>query len=205
MPDAPPANPPELPEELDDAAYQRALALILDVGSSLVSELKTPSKEVTVIDRANAFERVALANRRTIILSRDIAQFPTEPASRETKRTHARQQVIRTVEESIGNKAEPADAPALRLELLERVDAPEFDTDLAHRSPGELIQEICRDLGLADIPAVLRYPRRTPEDIAILRAQAAAPAGSGLPQWLAAVTPQAKRNETSSDIRLKEH
>ena len=160
---------PELPfPELDDAAYQRALSVLLDVGTALAQELKSPAADVTVVQRATAFPNVATAVRRTIILSRHIAAAPnaaaTDPA---TKRTDARKHIIREVEDTIGEHADPADADALRVELLERLDSPEFDAELAQHEPGYLIQELCRDLGLANRPFLASYTRRTPDDIAI--------------------------------------
>ena len=190
---------------LDDAACQRALAILVDVGTALAQELKIPSKDITLAARTAAFARVSEAVRRNITLSRHITASPVEAVSAVTKRTLARKQVIRAVDESIETNADPAEAPVLRIELLERLDAPEFDADLTHRPRGELILELCRDLGLANVPGLRHFPRRTPDDIAILCAQAAAPAGSGLPQWLAAAAPQAAINDTEPTIRLKEH
>ena len=173
----------ELPD-LDDTAYQSALAIVLDVGTSLVQELKAPSPDQTPVQRAHAFPNLATAIRRTIILSRDIAKTPQSKTAPERHRATARKDIIRSVEDTIDQKADPADTGALRIELLERVDQPEFDADLAHRSRADLIQELCRDLGLANRPFIASFARRTPDDIAILCAQAAAPAGAGLPTWL---------------------
>ncbi|MGI4801858.1 MAG: hypothetical protein ACRYF2_21460 [Janthinobacterium lividum] len=179
---------PELPvPELDDAAYQRALSVLLEVGTALAQELKSPTADVTVVQRATAFPNVATAIRRTIILSRHIAADPNSAAAAAdpaTKRTHARKHIIREVEDTIGEHADPADAAALRVELLERLDSPEFDAELSTHEPGHLIQELCRDLGLANRPFLASYTRRTPDDIAILCAQAAAAPGAGLATWL---------------------
>lgn len=180
MPDAEPPFP-----ELDDAAYQRALSVLLDVGTALAQELKSPAADVTVVQRATAFPNVATAIRRTIILSRHIAGAPrSEAADPATRRTDARKHIIRKVEDTIGERADPADAGALRVELLERLDSPEFDAELATHEPEYLIQELCRDLGLANRPFLASYTRRTPDDIAILCAQAAATPGAGLATWL---------------------
>ena len=197
--------------DLDDAAYQRALAVLLDVGTALALELKSPADQAagqtasqTVVQRANAFPNLALAVRRTIILSRHIAEHPHTATASDARRAGARRKIIRDVEDIIADEADPAKADALRVELLERLDQPEFDAELAARSPADLVWDLCRDLGLAYksyVPAALR---RTPDDIAVLCAQAAAPAGSGLPQWLAAAAPQAARNDAAAAIRLKE-
>ena len=63
------------------------------------------------------------------------------------------------------------------------MDYLDFDEDLAHRAVDDRIGELCHDLGLANTAGFQRYPRRTPEDIALLCTQTAAPAGSGLPRW----------------------
>ncbi|MDP9095772.1 MAG: hypothetical protein M3N26_04310 [Pseudomonadota bacterium] len=178
MSDALPALP-----DLDDAACQRALAILLEIGTSLAQELKSPSAETTLVQRAAAFPNVALAVRRTIILSRHITNDPRTAIPLPTQRADARRRIIREVEDTIGDKADPADADALRVELLERIDQPEFDTDLAHRSPTDLIRELCRDLGLFNRPYLPSYLRRTPDDIAILCAQAAAETGATLARW----------------------
>ena len=172
--------------DLDDAACQRALAILLDVGTSIAQELKAASPTLSIADRATAFDRVALAVRRTVILSRHIAEAAASaraaPVHADTRRAMQRKQVIRTVEETIGRKADPAEAGTLRRELLERVDTLDFETDLEHRQPAELIRDLCRDLGLADIPGQPTL-RRTPDDIARLCAQAAALPGTGLHLW----------------------
>ncbi len=202
---------PTTPAPLDDDAYQRALATILDVGTAILLELKVPDPAVPVTARAAAFDRVAEAVRRTIILSKHITQTA---AAAHTKHAAARKQIIRAVQDNIQRAAPPADAEALRLELLERVDAPEFIDDVDNRPPGDLIAELCRDLGLATaLPGLRPALRRTPDDIAVLCAQAAAEPGSGLPQWLAAATPQAIANDAAppppdipapSDLHLRQ-
>lgn len=192
MPDPEPC--PDLPD-LDDAACQRALAVLLDVGTALALELKSPADDLTVVQRATAFPNVATAVRRTVILVRHIAATPraaaphaaaSHAATPAASRTGARKHIIREVEDSIVQNADPADAGSLRLELLERLDAPEFETELAQRTPADLIAELCRDLGLANHPYAPPYARRTPDDIAILDAQAAAAPGAGLATWFPA-------------------
>ena len=184
MPEA--ATPTEL-----DQAHQRALAMLVDIGTSLAIECKTPTQSAPLHTRTLAFARVAEAIRRTILLSQHIAHRATqaaqtaaaEAAAAKSKRDTARKQVIRAVEDTIERDAHPADAQALRRELLERIDAPEFADDLAQRTPAQLIAELCRDMALANLPGNNPAPRRTPEAIARLCAQAAAAPGAGLAQW----------------------
>lgn len=188
--------------DLDDADYQHALAILLDVGLSIAKDLKTPGENGTAIARGAAFEGVARAVRRSIVLSRHIRDaIPAaaqKRAEEQATRSQARRQVLRRVEDAINRKVTHlAEAAPLRAELLERIDAPEFAEDLANRSPDALVAEICRDLGLAALPGTRPDLRRTPDDIAILAAQAAAPSGSGLPQWIGAADPQARLNDAA--------
>ena len=193
MPDATTSLHPEL----DEAALQRALAVLIDVGTALVLECKIPTPEANLATRALAYARAAEAVRRTILLAQHIAQSTTRAtqsaetatAAAQSKRATARKQILRAVEDTIQRAARPANAQALRLELLERIDSPDFADDLANRPPEQLIAELCRDMALADLPGRRPALRRTPDDIAILCAQAAAPPGAGLLQWVA-VHPQ---------------
>ena len=172
-------------DRLDEEAYQRALAILLDVGTSIARELKQADPAVSVAARAAAFDRVALAIRRTIILSQHVAASAVAAAAAAAERVRRRKHLLRTVEEKIDQLAPPEQVPELRRELLERLDQPETDDDLTHLPPHKVLAMICADLGLqeyANTPTL----RRTPDDIALLCAQAAAAAGSGLPQWAAA-------------------
>ena len=87
--------------------------------------------------------------------------------------------MIRGVEDVIEVKAsDPGEAESLRVELLDRMDAPDLEYDIETRPPDEMVTEICRDLGLGDCPAgVVKWRRRTPEMIAVLSAAAAEPSG----------------------------
>ncbi len=161
-----------LPDELDDAACKRALAVLVDVGSALALECKTPGPDAGLAERAKAFERVALAVRRTVLLFQHLKATLVAPERRELQ---ARKEIIREVEDAIEIKADPADADALRVELVERLESLDFADDLAHRSPADLIRELCSDLGLVtNFSGRPLHRRRTPDDIAILCAQAAA-------------------------------
>lgn len=192
-------QPDALLFDLNDADYQHALAVLLDVGLSIAKDLKAPEEKNTAIARGAAFEGVARAVRRSIVLSRHIRDAVPAAARQEATRAQARRQILRGVEDTINRKVTRlGDAEALRAELLERIDAPEFAEDLANRSPDILVAEICRDLGLATLPGMRPDLRRTPDDIAILAAQAAAPSGSGLPQWIGVADTQARLNDADA-------
>ena len=70
------------------------------------------------------------------------------------------------------------DPEALGNELLERLDAPDLEDDIAGRPVAAVIADICRDLGLASIPNARVWKRRTPGDVEALCARAAAPPGT---------------------------
>jgi hypothetical protein len=58
---------------------------------------------------------------------------------------------------------------------MDRLDGPDLDGFDLDRPVADLIADICRDLGLAAAPGTHPWKRRTPDDIAILCARAAAP------------------------------
>jgi hypothetical protein len=143
-----------------------------------------------------AFERISRSVRRTIHLAERIGQ-PPKPAQPAKDRTHRRKRIIRAVEDTIERTTEKPDAERLNDEFQERLDTEEFDDDLETRPLADLIAEICSDLGVAEIPQPPRaekskpredeissapsaanpHPsgkRRTPEDLKILAARAAA-------------------------------
>ena len=114
-----------------------------------------------------AFDRLARAVRRSILLARSLAAPP--PKDLAAHRTAARKQVIRAVEDAIQRAAQDAHdaqshdaAEALTAELHDRLDAPDLDWDLANRPIADIIAEIRRDLGLASPPGDTPWRRRTP-------------------------------------------
>ena len=191
-----PIPPPTAQDLNEDAQHRRVLALLVDLGAALAEEItKTP--EATPALRAEAFERVSRATRRTILVARHVAQqiahraaehqLAPSPAQR---RTTARARLIREVEDTIQTKARPSEADALRAELIDRLDAPELEADLINRPTADLIAEFLRDLGLAHPPGVRAIGRRTPSDIARLNLLAALPPGQAAA--LAATLPAPK-------------
>ena len=133
-----------------------------------------------LVSLAAAFDHIARAVRRCIAL----AQSLDKPAPNSARhRAAARKRIIRAVEDLIQRPSDDAgrdtDSPeTLRAELHERMDAPDLDDDLRDRPTADIIQEICRDLGLAAQPGTRPFKRRTPADIAQLNARAAAPSGT---------------------------
>ena len=129
-----------------------------------------------------AFDRLARAVRRSILLARSLAKPPPPAKDPAAHRTAARKQVIRVVEDAIQRASQDAHdaeshdaAEALTAELHDRLDAPDLDNDLVTRPIADIITEIRRDLGLASPPGDTPWRRRTPADLAQLQTRAAAP------------------------------
>jgi len=132
-----------------------------------------------------AFDRLARAVRRSIALARRLND-PVAPAKDPAAhRAAARKRILREVEDAIGRTSQDdrdaGDAESLTAELHDRLDGPDLDDDLASRPVADIITELCRDLGLAAMPGTTPWKRRTPADIAALRARAAAPTGAPQP------------------------
>ena len=213
------SQPALAPPEIDhDAEDVEALRRLIAIGMALADAISTHAVPHAIASDSNAihsttpdsdapdsathpappehrdlaFERVALAVRRTILLKRHIIEGATADASHKPKpklddnqRTAARTRVIRDVEDAVSlQHGRSEHAETLRLELVERLDAPDFDADLAARPVADIIQDLRRDLGLAGA----RFCRRTPEIAAALAALAAAPPGRTL-ERLATMTP----------------
>ena len=85
------------------------------------------------------------------------------------------------MEDVIHRRATSPRAESLHAELNERLDAPDLDDDLETRPVADIIAEICRDLGLDDMPGAHPRKRRTPADVATLHARAAAPSAGPRP------------------------
>ena len=142
----------------------------------------TPAADATV-----AFDRIARAIRRTVSLARRLdepvpARETVQRAAAE-HRAAARRLIIRAVEDAI--QRQPSDDAAwdtegdCYAELEERLDGPDLDDDIDHRPVGDIIVDICRDLGIAAAPGMRPWKRRPPADIAALCARAAARPGAG--------------------------
>jgi hypothetical protein len=186
LPQPAPPKPQSLADQYAEDAqyYRRLLHGVLEIGATLANLLPeqvqsaTPSAErVPEIARvAIAFDRIARTIRRTITLARKVAEPIAPTAERpDQHRAAARRRIIREVEDVIQRTPQDADAETLHAELLDRLDGPDLDDDIANRPIADIIADICRDLGLAAMPGTHPWKRRTVEDLAALSAQAAQP------------------------------
>ncbi len=124
-----------------------------------------------------AFDDTSRSVRRCIALARSLTQPAPLPNHSAQHRAAARQRILREVEDTIQRTNNPGSdhAESLQAELHDRLDAPDLDDDLTTRPITEIITEIRRDLGIASLPGVHPWKRRTPADIHQLQARAAAP------------------------------
>jgi hypothetical protein len=156
------AEPPQPPDHPADSAAAAALSRFL-----------SPPP----LDPTMALERIGRTIRRTIILADKLNQPPEvrpapKPPSGPDNRTTARKRIIRAVEDTIQRNVDGDAAERLHAELLDRLDEPDLEDDIATRPVEEIIRDICRDLGVA-MEGSRPWKRRTPADIAVLAARAA--------------------------------
>jgi hypothetical protein len=142
---------------------------------------KAPAPAASLQDLAAAFDSISRTVRRCIMLAQSL-DTPKPPARTPAPdRTAARKHILRAVEDTLQRQdyddsyrdCDPTEV--LHAELLDRMDAPDLDRDIANRPIDDIIKDILRDLGLAALPGTRPWKRRTPADIAELCARAAAP------------------------------
>ncbi len=196
MSNLPAPNPdPAVDQAAADAAYyKRVLHELIDMGMGLARMLHVEATRMLDVPPPEpgqpfippninfrptpAFDRLARNIRRTIMLARSLDEPVTPRVPKRPARTAARQTIIRRVEDEIQREADGPEAESLHAELRERLDAPEFEDDLATRPIDDIIAEIRHDLGLAATSSLRFWKRRTPAELAILHARAAAPPGA---------------------------
>ena len=169
----PPQSQPASHQD-DDAYYRAILHDLIDHGAELARQLRERAAKQPEFDLTIPFDRIARTIRRTIALARHIATNPPKARTPTADRTQAREKIIRGVEDAIEAKRGPkTDTEILYNELHERLDDAGFERDLRTRPIDEIIEELARDLGIAYQSRSYVWERRTPADIATLRARAA--------------------------------
>ncbi len=140
-----------------------------------------PAPAASLQDLAAAFDSISRTVRRCIMLAQSLDTPKPSARTLTPNRTAARKRILRAVEDTLGRQdyddsyrdCDPTEA--LHAELLDRMDAPDLDRDIAIRPIDDIIKDILRDLGLAALPGTRPWKRRTPADIAELNARTAAP------------------------------
>jgi hypothetical protein len=181
---------PSLGIEHDRKHHRDILNELIDIGAAMArmvarqasrhddSVAEPPTENLTV-----AYERCARAVRRSIMLYEKLVE-PPKPARH---RVVARRRIIRDVEDAIERNAPADEQENLHAELLERLDSPDLDNEIATRTAPEIVTDICRDLGIAHLPAIHPWKRRIPHDIAVLNARAEQPPAAAPSEKLAAL------------------
>jgi hypothetical protein len=189
------ANKPPQPEAVDDSEvmlkFKRVLIHFVEIGDEFAEMVRQEARMSIQAQSESAkrnpdpefaaplvvpphitdfFERITRSVRRSMVLYQKLNEPPKTPSP---DRSTARRRIIRDVEDAIQSKAAKGEQEKLNVELVERLERPEFDDELANRSIAEIVTEICRDLGIAGLHASNPWKRRTPVDIAILNARAA--------------------------------
>ena len=212
----------------DTASACRAVLLeLMEIGMTLARSVRDEAQArdagaQEVAHAVAAFERVSRAVRRTVRMVRWLDEAPagrTRDGGRadrltpDADRVSARKGILRAVEDRIDRVAEAGEAEALHAELLERMDAPELEREIAGRPVVEIIGEICRDLGLDRWPETHPSLRRRPADVTALHRRAEAEVGAtrmvGAPvlplaQWERAETDEPDGVAALPDVALDE-
>ena len=164
---------PLSPTQATDATAENQAVLndVVKLGHRLTRLVVEQAEAGTLpaTEATKGFERTSRDIRRCAWLVRKLA----EPL-KTTPRVAARKRLIREVEDTIQRHAEDPDAAEmLHEELMDRLDTLDLEDEIDERPIQDIITDIIRDLGLAHIPGTHPWKRRTPEDLAILYAQAA--------------------------------
>ena len=192
-------------QEDDDAYYRATLHDLIDRGADLARQLHERAAKAPEADHTIPFDRIARTIRRTIALARHIATNP--PKARPSiergavDRTMAREKIIRGVEDAIeARRGPPTESEILYNELHERLEDADLERDLRTRPIDDIIEELARDLGIAYQSRSYIWKRRTPADIATLRARAArTPNEPENLRWVDFSPPNQQRNKRGSE------
>ena len=169
---AEPATPAALVQ--NDNCYRQYLHNLLAVGDSLATALpelartaKPANPAAAALDLATAFDRIACAMRRTILLARSLAEPPLTTRHAPQAAAHPRA-ADRTRHSAVPERPDPPDRPD-RIDKLDRIDT----LDDISGPIAELIAEIAADLGVpnpwqpapdADFPTATAQPGARPAD-----------------------------------------
>lgn len=183
---------PAVQQAQDPQHYRRLLHELIELGMDSARVVRRqamgPAGDAAAVHEAvAAFERIARAIRRAVMLARKVSEkLPgREAAGPGQHRIAARRRILREVEEVI-QRTEGADAETLHAELPEGLDEPELEDEIDDRPAAEIIADICRDLGVAVTLGAHPWKRRMPRDLEALCARAAQPRAAPAPALAAA-------------------
>ncbi len=160
------------------ATCQALLAEALDIGMARLRRLHPDAPDAATrseADAADAYSVLTASIRRSILLADKLAAPPHDPAP---NRVVARKRIYRGVEDVIHARETGDRAESLEQELIERLEQPDLEDDLATRPVEDIVADICHDLGLPVPKPLYDWKRRSPQDIRELAKLAAAPPAS---------------------------
>ncbi len=178
---------------------RRVLSDLIDMGREMAAILCHQIRSQTDDPEAaqatvSAFSTLARTIRRTVMLHEKLG----EPKKPRRNSVAARKKIIRDVEDAIEHKAPPDEQEALHAELLERLDRPDLEEEIAERPIADIVTDITRDLGLAGLYDGHPWKRRIPHDIAILNARAEQLPGAAPSEKLLALLASAPPRPTTN-------
>jgi hypothetical protein len=206
--------------------YRNVLREMVDIGANLLRMVHEEAKQAeaariaaakqsqdpstvpaakSASDLAGAYDLIFRSMRRAVLLDAKLAAQPKPPSNQQ--RIAARRRIIREVEDAIQRKAPADQVETLRAELVERLESPDFDDEIAHRTIPQIVMDMCRDFGIAGLDRGHPWKRRIPHQIAILNARAeqiaGAPPSEKLTALLAAATRPTPRPLSGNDRPTK--
>ena len=158
----------------------RALAAVAEAQGAAV-----PRTETVV----RAFARVSRSIRMTVLLAERLDRGWAQRGRADDREAMARRQVEHAVSEAIAADAGPDASRAERLgeALAERLERAEMEEDLADRPAEEIVDRICRDLGVNRLRQTVEPPELP--DSEALRAAVAVAADEMPPGWTVQTEP----------------
>ena len=166
------SSPPLSATPIDDrmSHLQDVFVSCVELGHELAQLAIAPAKETTLpVDNASiAYHRTTRSMRLSAWLIRKLGE-----SGKIVDRVAARKRIFRTVEDVIQRHEDDVDTESLQEELMDRMDSPDLEDEIRARPIEDIITDIVRDLGLAQVPGNHPWKRRTPEDLARLCALAA--------------------------------
>jgi hypothetical protein len=107
---------------------------------------------------AAASARVARSIRLTVAMAERLDRGWARRSAADDRHAMAKRQIARGVEDAITRTAQGEEAAALRERLTDRLDSPDWEDLLEDRDPQEVMDIICRDIGLDPVRMTVRSP-----------------------------------------------